>query len=144
MKKLKILIAEDDRNLRMLYEAGLSEEIFEIRTVDSGQAALKVGKNWQPDIFLLDIMLPGLSGFQVLKTIREVWKDRDTTVIMATALSSKDDVVNCIKIGIQGYIVKPFDPQEVEQKILAYHHAHRQEAAVTDGNHEESRKSLPS
>ena len=63
-------------------------------------------------------MLPGHSGFAILKNIREEFQDSDTCIIMATALSGKDDITDCAKLGISGYIVKPINIKEIGQKVL--------------------------
>lgn len=121
MDKLKILIVEDDKTSQILYDNGLSEEIFEKRLVDNGEEALQVYGSWHPDIIILDIMIPLLSGYSVLREIRDEIGDKKTTIIMATSLSSRGDFMNCISFGIEGYIVKPFKPGEISSKILEYY-----------------------
>ena len=77
--------------------------------------------NWHPDIIVLDIFLPEMTGYQVLKTIRTDIEDKKTTIVMATSLSSSQDVQSCIKLGVEGYIIKPFQCGEIGVKILSYH-----------------------
>jgi CheY-like chemotaxis protein/HPt (histidine-containing phosphotransfer) domain-containing protein len=120
-KRIKILIAEDDRSIKDIYEIVLSEEIFEKKFVDDGEIVLTAYNSWQPDILILDIMLPGKTGYVILKEIREEMEDRLTTIIMATSLSEQSDVLDCLKLGIQGYIVKPFNKIELSRKILECH-----------------------
>ncbi len=64
------------------------------------------------------MLLPEMSGYSVLQEIRQSFKDHSTTVIVQTTLSGKDDVMECVKLGIQGYIIKPPDPDETAGKIL--------------------------
>lgn len=119
--KLKILIVEDSKSVLALYNAGLADAVFDKRLVADGSEALKVYDSWQPDIIILDIVLPGMSGYAVLKEIREEIEDKTTTIIMATSMSSKDDITDCMKLGIQGYIIKPFKYKEVTDKVLQYY-----------------------
>lgn len=119
--KIKILVAEDEGLIQKIYDNGLHKDVFERRIVSNGEDAMKVYKEWNPDIILLDVKMPTMSGYSVLREIREKNKDKDTTVIMATSLSSKDDVMSCIKLGIQGYIVKPIKVGEVGEKALEYY-----------------------
>ncbi|MFH1075389.1 MAG: response regulator [Pseudomonadota bacterium] len=119
--KLKILVIEDDERVVALYDRGLAGNVFEKCFVRNGSDALAIYKSWAPDIVLLDIMLPGMSGYSILKEIREHNKDWTTTIIMATSINKKEEVVNCAKLGIQGYIVKPFSYKVIGAKILQYY-----------------------
>ena len=120
-ERLKILIAEDDLSAQLLYDKGLSDEVFEKRFARDGEKALEEYRSWKPDIMLLDIMMPVMSGYLLLKEIREKHKDDSTVIIMASSLSGEEDVRDCIKLGIQGYIVKPFKHKELTDKILQYY-----------------------
>lgn len=120
-QKTKILIADDDRSVRVLYDIGLSDDEFEKRFASNGKEALDIYEEWSPDILLLDIMMPELSGYSVLKEIRETRQDKSITIIMATSMSGREDVLDCLKLGIQGYLVKPFRHAELREKINAYH-----------------------
>jgi CheY-like chemotaxis protein len=120
MAKLKTLIVEDDRSTQVLYRQGLDEEIFEKRFADTGNEALAIYHKWKPDIILLDIGLPDINGISVLKQIRET-PDTATTVVIATSLSDQENVINCMKIGIQGFVVKPFHSKTISESILRYH-----------------------
>jgi len=119
-EKLKILIAEDDKTAQTFYDACLSEEEFEKKIVASGKEALKTYRAWKPEIVVLDIMLQEMTGYSVLREIRSAG-DKSTTIIMATSLSRKSDVLDCANLGVQGYIVKPFDARTLRDKILQCH-----------------------
>jgi CheY-like chemotaxis protein len=120
MEKIKILIAEDDKDTLALYRKGLGVELFEIRAAADGKEALHVYEEWHPDIMVLDIVMPVMTGYSVLKEIRETKKDRTTKIVMATALSTKHDIMDCSKLGISGYIIKPFQYQEIGTLIMNY------------------------
>jgi PleD family two-component response regulator len=119
--KIKTLIVEDDYTTRLLYDRGLFNQIFDKKMVISGKEAILVYDEWRPDIILLDIYLPEISGYQILKEIRTTIEDKKTTIVMATSLSDKEDVLSCMKLGIEGYIVKPFSCSELGVKILGYY-----------------------
>jgi CheY-like chemotaxis protein len=116
--KIKLLLVDDDKSILDLYEKCLSSDVFEKRTVDNGKAALEAFHTWHPDVIVLDIMMPVMTGFAVLDAIRTAEKDKTTTIIMATSMSDSQNVRDCAKFGIQGYIVKPFKPKEIANKIM--------------------------
>ncbi len=118
MEKIKILIVEDEKITLELYKKFISDKVFDKKVAANGKEALDVYKSWQPDIILLDIMLPEMSGYMVLKEIRLSIKDKKTTIIMATSVSRKESVMDCLKHGIQGYIVKPLKTKELMTKVF--------------------------
>ena len=123
MPKLKLLIAEDDKVTQLIYKKGLPEAIFETRMVSDGSEALKTYREWEPDIILLDIMMPILNGFKVLQKIRTGFKDNATTIVMATSMSEKSGIIECAKLGIQGYVVKPLPQKEIAKTLVKHYKA---------------------
>lgn len=123
MSKLKVLIAEDDKICQEIYKKALPGDTFDKRFVNNGLEALVIHKSWNPDILLLDILMPVKSGYETLKEIRELEEnfDKKTVIIMATSMTAKEDILDCLKIGIQGYIMKPFKTAEINTKILDYY-----------------------
>ncbi len=117
--KLKVLIAEDSRTFHKFIGASLSDDLYEKRFVTDGEEALREYREWKPDVVLLDIMMPAVSGFSVLKEIRkeEHYSQNKTAVIMLTGMSDADSIKDCAKLGIQGYIVKPFKAPEIAQRV---------------------------
>jgi CheY-like chemotaxis protein len=124
MSKPKILIAEDDKTTLKFYEKALDNDVFEKRFETDGEKALEAYKSWNPDILVLDIMMPGMSGYMVLKTIRKEEDDQKVTIIMATSMSDAQDIKDCLELGIQGYLVKPVDFKGMGDKILNWWLAH--------------------
>ncbi|MBE9536969.1 MAG: response regulator [Proteobacteria bacterium] len=118
MNKLKLLIVEDDESLLNLYDAAVSDSLFEKRLVADGRSAMENYRTWHPDIILLDIFLPGMSGRSILKEIRDEAGDMETTIIISTSTDDKNDIKTCKDLGIQGYIVKPFDYKTLDDEIL--------------------------
>jgi len=119
--RIRILVVEDDLTTRLLYDKGLFSQVFDKKMAVSGKEAILAYDEWHPDIIVLDIYLPEMTGYQVLKEIRTTIEDRKTTIVMATALSGSEDVLSCMKLGIDGYIVKPFHLREIGEKILSYY-----------------------
>lgn len=127
--KLKILIAEDNKSIMDFYRKELPDEQFEKRLVGDGEQAIAAYTEDRPDIMLLDFMMPVKNGYQVLKAVRERFKDQATTIVMATSVADKDEVIACLKLGIQGYIVKPFTGEELRGKLRQCHHPPRKNTA---------------
>ena len=117
-KKIKILIAEDDKIANMRYDRSISDITFLKKFVTNGEDVIETYQSWNPDIILLDIMLPNASGYSLLEKIRKEFNDHHTVIIMATSLSHELDIKNCMELGIQGYFVKPINMKEVGFKIF--------------------------
>ena len=107
-----------------LYKQGLPGELCELKLVYDVEQAIAVYKEWTPDIILLDYNMPLLNGYQALKAIRVNEQDQSTTIIMVTSIADKSDIVACAKLGIQGYIMKPFSPSEIARRVFTMHKAH--------------------
>lgn len=131
-EKLKILIAEDEEVTRHLFQIAFRDgEQFETRQVVDGEEALVVFKEWRPDIMLLDIMMPHMNGFQTLQAIRQTLRDTVTTVIMVSSVSDKQDIVACAKLGIQGYVLKPFQVKTLAATVVDSHRKHKKVTKVS-------------
>ena len=126
--KIRILIAEDDKLIQSQYKLGLSAELFELKFVTDCKHAVKTYEEWRPNIIILDYGLRNCNGTKVLKYIRETSKDQKTTVVMVTSMSDQDIVIACSRLGIQGYIKKPFKTKEIAWMITDYHREHEKEA----------------
>ena len=112
----KVLIVEDDSNIAELLHLYLEKEGFETAVAPDGGKGVELFRSFQPDLVLLDIMLPVLDGWGVLKKIREHDK---TPVIMLTAKGETNDKVTGLESGADDYIVKPFEMKEVLARIHA-------------------------
>ncbi len=121
--KMKILLVDDSKLVLDLYNLGLSDDLYEKKTATNGREALELYESWRPEMIVLDIVMPEVTGFTALKQIREMEKanGRTTAIVMATALSDKSDIVDCARIGIQGYIIKPFKHTEIAARLEAYY-----------------------
>ena len=112
----KVLIVDDDKNICELIKLYVESEGFVTKIVNEGDKVFDTFKEWQPDLIVLDVMLPGKSGFEVLKDIKE---ESDVPVIMLTAKGSTYDKITGLDSGADDYIVKPFDARELIARIKA-------------------------
>lgn len=116
MDKLKIMIVDDDENICELLRLYLEKDGFETITVNNGIKAVEAEGKFLPDLILLDIMLPGLDGWQVCREIR---KSSDVPIIMLTAKGETFDRILGLELGADDYVSKPFDTKEVIARIKA-------------------------
>lgn len=114
--KQKILIVDDDNNIAELIALYLMKECFDTRIVNDGEEALKAFQSWQPNLILLDLMLPGIDGYQVCREIRA---KSSTPVIMLSAKGEVFDKVLGLELGADDYIMKPFDSKEMVARVRA-------------------------
>ncbi|MDF2856904.1 MAG: winged helix family two component transcriptional regulator [Neobacillus sp.] len=113
---MKILLVDDEKRILEVLEAYLEREGYEIHCADNGIDALKKAKNINPDLIVLDLMLPDISGEEVCRLVR---KESDVPILMLTAKSAEDDRINGIVIGADDYLTKPFSPREVVVRVQA-------------------------
>jgi DNA-binding response OmpR family regulator len=113
---MKILLVDDEKRILEVLEAYLEREGYEIHCADNGIDALKKGKTISPDLIILDLMLPDISGEEVCRLVR---KESDVPILMLTAKSAEDDRINGIVMGADDYLTKPFSPREVVVRVQA-------------------------
>ena len=116
MDKKKILIVDDDENIAELISLYLVKECFDTEIAENGEVAVEKFKTYKPDLVLLDIMLPGIDGYDVCREIR---KTSSTPIIMLSAKGEVFDKVLGLKIGADDYMVKPFDSNELVARVQA-------------------------
>ena len=114
--KQKILIVDDDNNIAELVALYLTKECFETKIVNDGEQALKEFHAFHPNLILLDLMLPGIDGYQVCREIRHV---SDIPIIMLSAKGETFDKVLGLELGADEYVIKPFDSKELVARIRA-------------------------
>lgn len=112
----KILIVDDDKNICELLRLYLEKEAFEVVIANDGAQAVELFESENPDMVLLDIMLPKLDGWQVCREIR---KSSDKPIIMLTAKGETFDKILGLELGADDYVVKPFDAKEVVARVKA-------------------------
>ncbi len=114
-----ILVVEDDRNLAKLLKYNLEKASYKCFLAESGEDALQLLAERDVDLVLLDIMLPGIDGFEVCRRIRQNQLFRDLPIVMLTAKGEEIDKVLGFELGIDDYVVKPFSPRELNLRIRA-------------------------
>jgi two-component system, cell cycle response regulator len=114
-----VLVADDDAVNRLLLTSGLERDGHRVRAVADGLEALEALDSELFDCALLDVLMPGMDGYQVLQHIRSEPKLRHTPVIMISALDDVESVVRCIEMGADDYLPKPFDPVILRARISA-------------------------
>ena len=115
-QKQKILIVDDDENIAELIGLYLTKECFDTHIVNDGESAIKAVTEYAPNLVLLDIMLPGIDGYEVLREIR---KDSKLPVIMLSAKGETFDKVLGLELGADDYMMKPFDSKELVARVKA-------------------------
>lgn len=114
--KQKILIVDDDVNIAELISLYLIKECFDTMIVNDGEEALSVFSSYQPNLVLLDLMLPGIDGYQVCRELR---RDSSVPIIMLSAKGEIFDKVLGLELGADDYIIKPFDSKELVARVKA-------------------------
>ena len=115
-EKQRILIVDDDENIAELISLYLIKECFETTTVHDGEAALRVFSEFKPNLILLDLMLPGIDGYQVCRELRAT---SQVPIIMLSAKGEIFDKVLGLELGADDYIIKPFDSKELVARVKA-------------------------
>ena len=114
--KQKILIVDDDANIAELISLYLLKECYDTKIVEDGESALREFKTYQPNLILLDLMLPGIDGYQVCREIRT---QSNVPIIMLSAKGEVFDKVLGLELGADDYIIKPFDSKELVARVKA-------------------------
>ncbi|MCP1110279.1 response regulator [Ohessyouella blattaphilus] len=116
MNKEKILIVDDDENIAELIALYLNKEFYETKIALTGEEALEVFASYNPNLVLLDLMLPGKDGYEVCREIR---RDSKTPIIMLSAKGEVFDKVLGLELGADDYMIKPFDTKELVARVKA-------------------------
>jgi len=112
----RVLVVDDQANVRQLLQEYLTEQGFEVMTAPDGQSALYTARHHQPDVILLDVMMPKMDGYQFLRQYRQ---ERQTPIIIVTAREEETDAVLGLEMGADDYVVKPFRMRELLARIRA-------------------------
>ncbi len=113
----KILVAEDEKQIADMIAFKLTNSGHEVIRAQDGEQAMKLAKHDIPDLIMLDAMMPGLSGFEVLRRLKADSTLRSVPVIMVTAKGHERDVLNGLRAGADDYVVKPFSLKELAARV---------------------------
>ena len=115
-EKQRILIVDDDENIAELISLYLMKECYETKIVNDGEAALKIFPDFRPNLILLDLMLPGIDGYQVCRELRTI---SQVPIIVLSAKGEIFDKVLGLELGADDYMIKPFDSKELVARVKA-------------------------
>ena len=116
-KTMKVLVVDDEELVRKMVTLWFEREGFSVITADNGTEGLRLAIEEKPDVVLLDIMMPGLHGFEVCKKIREQPQLSKTIIIMTSARSYKPDLDKAKELGADDYVIKPSDSGNLLQTV---------------------------
>jgi phosphate regulon transcriptional regulator PhoB len=119
MSRKTILIVEDEPDIRKLVNYNLSQEHFRILEAEDGEKAVKIVQRDKPDLVILDLMLPGLSGLEFCKNLRDRAETVKLPILMLTAKAGEADRVLGLEMGADDYLTKPFSPRELVARVKA-------------------------
>jgi DNA-binding response OmpR family regulator len=105
-----ILVVDDEKRILSLLKAYLEQQGFQVATATNGQEAIYTARHEKPDLIILDIMMPGMDGYEFMRQHR---KERETPIILLTAKVEEDDKVLGLELGADDYVTKPFSPREL-------------------------------
>lgn len=116
MTPTKILVVDDETSIVQTVRAYLEREGYAVQSAADGPAGLKAARAWQPDLIVLDIMLPGLDGLEILRQLRQ---ESNVYVLMLTARADEIDKIVGLTLGADDYLTKPFSPRELAARVKA-------------------------
>lgn len=119
MAKMNVLIVEDETDILQLLKYNVESAGFEVSTAEDGYEALSLAKRQLPDLILLDLMIPGLDGFEVCRELKRNAETKHIPIIMLTAKGEEIDRIVGLELGADDYVVKPFSPRELNLRIRA-------------------------
>ena len=114
-----VLVVDDEPDITALVAYHLAKEGYRVTTANSGSEALRAAEEQAPDLIVLDLMLPGLSGLEVLESLRKRADTREVGVVVLTARKDEADRIEGLSLGADDYLVKPFSPQELVLRVRA-------------------------
>jgi two-component system OmpR family response regulator len=117
MEGIRILLVDDEPHILQFLELGLMNEGYEIKTALDGMSGITIAQEFQPHVAILDVMMPGMDGFEVCKMLKK--SGSQTSIIMLTAKDEVEDRVKGLTIGADDYVIKPFSFQELLARIQA-------------------------
>lgn len=116
-QEIKILVIDDDVLMQKVIEASLIKDNYKLLLAHNGETGVQMAHEHMPDIILLDVVMPGINGFEVCSLIRKDELLLHIPILMITALDDRDSKIQCIEAGADDYICKPFDKLELRARI---------------------------
>ena len=117
MPGARILVVDDEPAIRLLCRVNLQADGFAVKEAPDGVEAMRIAREWQPDLILLDVMMPRISGFEVCKRLRSDPATHDVAILMITALDQHSDVERAVEAGTDDFLSKPITKAELLRRI---------------------------
>jgi len=134
MPREHILIIEDEDDIRSLIKYNLEREGYQVSDVASGEAGLAACRETRPDLIILDLMLPGIDGLEVCRSVRADSTLTDTRIIILTAKGEEPDIIAGLELGADDYMTKPFRPRVLTARVKAVLRRARTDETTSDDN----------
>jgi two-component system alkaline phosphatase synthesis response regulator PhoP len=112
----KVLVVDDDIKIIKILKIYLQRDGYEVHTAPDGNEALRLAREKHPDVIILDLLLPGIDGYEICKTLRA---ESEVPIIMLTARTTEQDMIKGLDLGADDYVIKPFSPREIEARVRA-------------------------
>lgn len=119
MAKERILVVDDEEDILELVRFNLAREGYPVICTTSGEETLKIARKEPPDLIVLDLMLPGMDGLEVARTLKNDTQTKDIPIVMLTAKGEEADIVTGLELGADDYITKPFSPRILVARVKA-------------------------
>ncbi len=121
----KILLIEDNEFIARLYENIFTLEHYDVQVASGGEKGLETAKSWMPDLILLDIIMPNLSGIKILERLKAEDSTKSIPIVMLTVIGEEEVIDQCFKLGASGYLIKPsLNPDQVLKEVQTYLNPH--------------------
>jgi two-component system phosphate regulon response regulator PhoB len=134
MSKERILVIEDEEDILALVHYNLAKEGFRVTTATSGEAGLQAVRSQEPELILLDLMLPGVDGLEVCRALKRNPETAEVPIVMMTAKGEEADIVAGLELGADDYVTKPFSPRILVARVRAVLRRRGQGAEKPDGS----------
>ena len=116
MRLKKVLVVDDDGKIIKILKIYLQQDGYEVYTALDGDEALRLAREKHPEVIILDLLLPGIDGYEVCKTLRA---ESEVPIIMLTARTAEQDMIKGLDLGADDYVIKPFSPREIAARVRA-------------------------
>ena len=116
MRLKKVLVVDDDVKIIKILKIYLQQDGYEVYTALDGDEALRLAREKHPEVIILDLLLPGIDGYEVCKTLRA---ESEVPIIMLTARTAEQDMIKGLDLGADDYVIKPFSPREIAARVRA-------------------------
>jgi diguanylate cyclase (GGDEF)-like protein len=120
ISRARILVIDDDPLMRRIVTQSLDRKVYDLHEADSGESGIELALELRPEIILLDVMMPEMDGFEVIRRLRTHPMTQSVPIVLLTALGEMNEKIHGMQLGADDYITKPFDPRELRARVQAH------------------------